>query len=88
LLADHPALAEIDSLLLFEEGRIHARSEAALRVARHLRWPWRALGLLRLVPGGLRDAVYDAIAARRQRWFGRTACVRPAQLVADRFVSD
>jgi len=89
LLADHPALAELDTLLLFEDGCVHARSEAALRVARHLGWPWRALGLLRLVPRGLRDALYDAIAARRHRWFGRReACVRPARLVAARFVND
>jgi predicted DCC family thiol-disulfide oxidoreductase YuxK len=89
LLASHPAVAQLDSVLLVEEGKVYARSEAALRVVRHLRWPWRGLTLLRVVPRCLRDALYDAVAARRHRWFGRrTACVRPSGVDANRFLSE
>ena len=51
--------------------------------------PWRWLRWLRLLPRGLRDAVYDLIAGRRHRWFGRhEACPRPAPEVRDRFLDD
>jgi predicted DCC family thiol-disulfide oxidoreductase YuxK len=83
----HPSVAGLESVLFVEEGRVHARSDAVLRIARHLRWPWRGLVVLRLVPRFVRDAAYDAIAVRRHRWFGRRrACLRPAALAADRFL--
>jgi predicted DCC family thiol-disulfide oxidoreductase YuxK len=88
-LSAHPSLAGLDSVLLVEGERVFARSEAALRIARHLRWPWRGLAVLRVVPRFLRDALYDAVAARRQRWFGlKDACLRPARLSPARFVTD
>lgn len=68
-----------DSVVLIEQGRAWLRSDAALRIARHLRGPWRGLSLLLAAPQPLRDAVYDFIAARRYRWFGRVdACPWPA----------
>jgi predicted DCC family thiol-disulfide oxidoreductase YuxK len=88
LVDANPSLAGLDSVLLFEGGRVHARSDAALRIARYLRWPWRGLALLRVVPRFLRDAVYDLVAARRHRWFGRKdACRRPSRLLKERFLS-
>ena len=65
-----------DSVLLYEHGRIHQRSAAVWRLARYLRWPWRVLLLLAVVPGPVRDLVYDAVARRRHRWFGPPACRR------------
>ena len=53
------------SLILVEGDGLHLRSEAALRLARHLSSPWRWLGLLRIVPTALRDRLYDLVAARR-----------------------
>lgn len=74
-------------------GGVHARSEAALRIARGLGWPWRAAGLMRVVPGGARDALYDAVARRRLRWFGRAETVCPMdppgrREVAERLLPD
>jgi predicted DCC family thiol-disulfide oxidoreductase YuxK len=88
VVAANPAVAGLDSVLLVEDGRAHARSEAALRIARYLRWPWRGLAALRLLPHFLRDAAYDAVAARRYRWFRRKeTCLRPKAVAADRFLS-
>jgi predicted DCC family thiol-disulfide oxidoreductase YuxK len=87
VLSAHPSLAGLDSVLLVEDGRLYFRSEAALRIARHLRRPWCGLALLRLVPRFVRDAVYDALASRRHRWFTRKgACLRPAGAAAERFL--
>ncbi len=51
----------------------YVRSEAALRTAALLVWPYSWLGTLLLlcVPLVVRDAVYAFVAQRRYRWFGK-----------------
>jgi predicted DCC family thiol-disulfide oxidoreductase YuxK len=78
-----------NTFVLVEGGRALTRSEAALSVARHLKAPWRWLGVLRVVPGPLRDAAYTAIARRRYRLFGRMeSCFMPDATARHRFLSD
>ena len=67
-----------DSVALLQDGRLWLASDAALRIARGLRDPWRGLSVLLAAPRPLRDAVYRFIAARRYRWFGRAAVCLPA----------
>jgi predicted DCC family thiol-disulfide oxidoreductase YuxK len=55
--------------VLVDADGAHARSDAALRIAGGLRAPWRWLAALGAA--GVRDALYDALARRRYRWFGR-----------------
>lgn len=64
-----------ESLVLWEDGELHTRSSAALRLARHLRAPWRWGRLFAALPRRWRDALYDFVAHRRYRWFGTTAAV-------------
>jgi predicted DCC family thiol-disulfide oxidoreductase YuxK len=59
-----------DSLILEQGYGAYLRSEAALRIAAGLRFPWPALGMLRVLPRSLRDRLYDFVARRRLRWFG------------------
>lgn len=76
------------TIVLIEDGRAFTRSDAALRVAGHMRAPWPWLGFLRLVPRGLRDRVYDFVSRRRYRWFGTTdACRLPTADEAARFLT-
>ena len=82
------ASASGDSIVLLEEGRVHTRSTAALRIARRLRRPWPLLGVFLAVPAPLRDALYDLIARHRYRLFGRTeTCRLPTPDTAARFVA-
>ena len=60
-----------DTFLVIIDGHALTRSDAALAVAAQLRAPWRWLGLVRLVPRTLLDALYSLIARRRYRWFGQ-----------------
>jgi predicted DCC family thiol-disulfide oxidoreductase YuxK len=64
--------AELEETFLLIDGpRVAKRSDAALILARHLRAPWRWLGMLAIIPRPLRDAAYRHVARRRYRWFGR-----------------
>ena len=76
-----------DSVALVEDGRLFTHSSAALRIARHLRWPWRWLGAFVIVPRPVRDAFYRWFARHRYRWFGKTdACRVPTPELRARFL--
>lgn len=76
-----------DTLIVVEGGSLYTHSTAALRIARHLRWPWRWLGIFTLVPRPLRDVVYRWVARNRYRWFGRSeACRVPTPELRARFL--
>jgi predicted DCC family thiol-disulfide oxidoreductase YuxK len=76
-----------DSVALVEGGRVVWKSAAALGVARRLRWPWPLLAAFVLVPRPLRDLVYDFVARRRLRWFGRQeTCMVPTKELRARFL--
>ena len=87
-----PAAAEsgsdrFETVLLWEGGRWHRRSDAALRVIVGLGGVWRMAWPLFLIPRNLRDTVYDFIAANRYRWFGkRETCRLPAPAERARFL--
>lgn len=80
LLRGRPDLAGIDSMIWIDAtGRAWTRSAAALAIARHLGGTWAVLAAVgRIVPAGLRDALYNAVARIRYRVFGRyDACPLP-----------
>lgn len=78
-----------DSIALLEGGRVFVESDAALRIARGLRFPWPALGAFLIVPRPIRDTVYRFIARRRHRWFGKKdSCMLPTPDLRARFFAD
>lgn len=65
----------IDTVVLVTDGRAFLRSQAALRLCRHLRAPWRWLYGLRWIPALLLDPAYRLVAAVRYRIWGHAdAC--------------
>jgi len=93
IIARHAELRAVDSMALLDAtaaGDYHAsvRSEAALRLARYLGFPWSLFGLARLIPRPIRDRGYDWIARRRHRWFGPAlTCQLPAPEQQKRMVT-
>src|SRR3954469_6844674 len=76
-----------DSVVLVEGRRAFVRSDAALRIARQLRFPWPILYGLVIIPRLLRDWVYDIVARNRFRWFVRRGgCMVPGPDTQDRFL--
>jgi predicted DCC family thiol-disulfide oxidoreductase YuxK len=76
-----------DSVLLIEDGRVYERSAAVLRIMRRLSG-FRVLAFFyRLMPPKLRDVIYNFIARKRYRWFGRkNACMAPDPDISQRFL--
>lgn len=75
VLARHPEVEEIDSILFVEregdEERVYWRSRALFRIAAHLQTRWRALRLLRIFPAFLTDLGYRLVAKIRYRVWGK-----------------
>lgn len=79
--------ADLDSLVVIDGGRSYVHSSAALRIARYLPWPWKALLAFWLVPKFIRDAAYRLFARNRYRWFGRLEmCRMPTPELRARFL--
>jgi predicted DCC family thiol-disulfide oxidoreductase YuxK len=77
-----------EGVAVFDRGRLYERSSAVLRIVRDLRGAWPVLSALRLVPRPLRDAAYRWFAARRYRWFGKSAtCHVPSPEIRARFLA-
>lgn len=76
------------STFYFWDGeQMFQKSNAALRLATHFRFPAKLLVLLRIVPRFLRDFVYDGIAKRRHR-ISAGFCMLPTPDQRKRFISD
>lgn len=80
---------DVKSFVLVADGRAYSKSDAAIRITRHLRGAWRALAVMKAVPRPVRDWAYDRVAGNRYRWFGRTdACMVPTPELRARFIEE
>jgi len=70
-----------------ENPRLLDRDRAAIFVLVRLGFPWWLAGVFRLVPRFLRRPVYNFIARRRYRWFGKfETCPLPPVEVRHKFL--
>lgn len=77
----------LEGLVLIENNRAHDRSSACLRVAGKLKFPWKLLFPLLLVPKPIRDGFYWVMASLRYRWFGKKeTCSLPNGADINRFL--
>jgi predicted DCC family thiol-disulfide oxidoreductase YuxK len=69
------------SMLVVDGERVRRGSDAVLSIYEGLGMPWRLMGMFRLVPAALRDAVYRWVARNRYRIFGKreTCWVAPLE---------
>jgi predicted DCC family thiol-disulfide oxidoreductase YuxK len=77
----------LGAMFLLEDGILYARSDAFLRIARHLGGAWPLVAVFGVVPRTLRDSIYDWVARNRYRWFGKSeSCMVPRKEDALRFL--
>ena len=78
---------QLYSVIVFEDGVAYQKSDATLRIARHLSGFWRWLYIFRFVPKFIRDGLYNFIATNRYRFFGKQDhCMIPTPELKARFV--
>jgi len=78
---------ELNSFILYENGRIYTKSTGALKVAKHLDGSWSLLYGFIIIPKFIRDAVYSYIAKHRYQWFGKKdACWVPTPALKEKFI--
>ena len=75
-----------NSFILYQDGRIYTKSTAALKMFQQLKgWKWAKL--FWIVPGFIRDAIYNLIAKNRYNWFGKKEeCWVPTPELKARFL--
>ena len=76
IIARYRGKLDLDSVVLYQNGQILEKSDAALAIARELSGFWPMLGVFRIIPRPLRDVVYDWIAKNRYKWFGKKESCR------------
>ncbi len=82
-----PTEPAMQSVLLWQDGKLYRKSGAGIRMIAGLGGAWSLVYLLLAVPRPLRDPVYDWIARNRYRWFGRReTCRLPAPAELERFL--
>lgn len=76
------------SFIFIENGKAYNKSTAVLRVCRHMRAIWPLTYGFIIVPKFIRDGIYDFIAGRRYKWFGkRQQCMIPTPELKARFLN-
>lgn len=76
-----------ESVMLFVDGELLVRSDAALAISTYLKRPYVYGIIFRYVPKILRDSVYNLIAKNRYRWFGKKeTCRVPSADERERFL--
>ncbi len=80
---------DYETNILLEDGVawFKFKSEAAIRSARRLGFPWSLARIVRVLPLGLRDRLYDFVARNRLRIMGRRdVCYAPEPRFRERFL--
>jgi predicted DCC family thiol-disulfide oxidoreductase YuxK len=78
-----------DTVILYNNGKYYKRSAAILKALTLLGGFWRVSTAGFLIPGFIRDSLYDWIAANRYKWFGKKdECMLPRPEDVNRFITD
>lgn len=78
---------DFETNLVVVDGRIYGKLDAFAAAMRALPAPWPVLGVVRFLPGPLKDPVYGMIARNRYRLFGRyDTCLVPDAGLRARFL--
>ena len=79
--------SEMDSIILIENGKIYQKSDAILKIVKHLNGLWKINYGFIIIPKFIRDLVYTTIAKKRYQWFGkRDVCMIPTKELQMRFL--
>ncbi len=71
-------VTDLDTSVLWRQGRLLTRSDAVLGCFQELGGVWAVVAWLRFLPRAIREPVYGMVARNRYGWFGkRHTCRMP-----------
>lgn len=76
----------LNTVILKKNSVLFFKSDAALEILRMLSGAWPVFYIFKIVPKFIRDLIYDFVAARRYRWFGKNECRIPTPELKARFL--
>jgi len=77
----------LNTMIVFDEGKVYTHSAAAVRIARHMPGAWKMLSSMWIVPKFLRDFGYKSFAKYRYKLFGQVeACRMPTPEIRAKFL--
>ncbi|HSY61171.1 MAG TPA: thiol-disulfide oxidoreductase DCC family protein [Cytophaga sp.] len=78
---------KIDTIILIQHNKLYKRSRAALEIVKQLNGLWSLCYVFIIIPGFIRDIVYNIIAKNRYKWFGQMeVCRIPTPEMRERFL--
>lgn len=87
LLPELPENTDEWSIKLWENGRLHQASDAALLSAARLGGVFSMARIFLVIPTGWRNGIYLWVARNRYRWFGKKeSCRIPGPAERERFL--
>lgn len=87
LVAKYEIPADVDSVILIDEGKAFLHSDAAIRIAQKL-GSGKLLTIFAVLPRFIRDWFYRLFAKYRYRLFGKKdACMMPTPEIRARFLA-
>ena len=90
LLINKLNFQEIGKFIVYiSNEKVYTKSDAVLKIFIDLGGIYKAFTLLKIVPSGLRNLIYNLFANNRYKWFGKLdECHLPSKEIADRFIYD
>jgi|SRR6185312_4719441 len=80
---------KFDTVLLYADKNIFTRSDATLIILGSLGGVWKLFNAFKIIPGFIRNGVYNFLAKRRYSLFGkRDTCMVPDKDISDRFLDN
>lgn len=77
----------INSVILIYDGKVFTKSNAVIKIAGMLPFPFNLIPVFRIVPKTLLDKIYDVVAGNRYKWFGRKeSCMIPSKEIKNLFI--
>jgi len=66
---------EVDSIILVVDDLVYYKSQAVLKIASELGYPYKIANIFNLFPNTWLNAIYDFVARNRSMWFkSKTTC--------------
>ncbi len=78
---------QTDSIIYWDGNQFYEQSNAALKICRHLKFPYPLLLAGWVIPAFIRNALYAYIARNRYKWYGKQeSCMVPSADLRSRFL--